>query len=394
MPWEMKTVEQTRLEFVKRVLAHEKSKSALCREYGISRPTGDKWLDRYLSGKALSDSSRRPFHTPNKIPEELEAEIVAAREAEPAIGARKTRRMLLDKKQENVPSASTINRVFQRNGLISKEASDAAKHIVRFEKDEPNEMWQADFKGNFLLQDGTRCYPLSLIDDHSRECLCADAKPNVQLQGTKESFRKTFQTYGLPNTLLCDNGLPWGSSQSTSITKFEVWLMEHDVLTIHIRPLHPQTQGKVERFNGSYKRERLKFYIPKDLEDAQRTREEYMRFYNDVRPHCALNYDHPSQHYTPSKRKYTDTVTEWDYGYGAVLVHVKPNGYLTFCGQGYFLSEGMSDKVVMLRPSSVKENVFHIIFRDFQIGSLDVENRMVTSRKIYRLSDDPRNEKV
>ena len=394
MPWEMKTVEQSRLEFVKRVLAHEKSKSALCRDYGISRPTGDKWIARYLSGKTLDNISRRPFHTPNKIPEAVETEIVIARKAEPAIGARKTRRILLDNGRENVPSASTINRVFQRNGLITKEASEAAKHIVRFEKDAPNEMWQADFKGNFLLQDGTRCYPLSLIDDHSRMCLCADAKPSICLQGTKESFRKAFETYGLPNTLLCDNGLPWGSSQSTSITKFEVWLMEHDVLTIHIRPFHPQTQGKVERFNGSYKQERLKFYVPKDMEDAQRTRDEYMRFYNDVRPHCALNYDHPSQHYKPSARKYTDSVREWDYGSGAALAHVKSNGYLTFHGQGYFLSEGMGDKIVMLRPSFVKDNVFHIIFRGFQIGTLDIENRMVTSRKIYRLSDDPRNGKV
>ena len=394
MPWERKTVEETRLEFVTRVLAHEKSKSALCREYGISRPTGDKWIARYLAGEDLSDHSRRPFHTPNRISEEMEAEIVAARKAEPAIGARKTRRIFLDEGKENVPSASTINRVFHRNGLITKEASEAAKHIVRFEKAEPNEMWQADFKGDFLLQDGKRCYPLSLIDDHSRMCLCADAKPNVQLHGTKESFRKAFETYGLPKTLLCDNGNPWGSSQSTSITKFEVWLMEHDVLTIHIRPVHPQTQGKVERFNGSYKQERLKFYVPKDMADAQKTREEYMHFYNCVRPHFALNLDHPSQHYRPSERKYTDDVPEWDYGHGAILAHVKSSGYFRFNGQGYFLSEGMGDKDVMLRPSATLKNVFRIVFRDFQIGSLNVENRMVISRKIYRLTDDPRNGKV
>ena len=345
MPWEQKTVEQARREFVQRVLSREKSKGALCREYGVSRPTGDKWIARYLAGETLSDRSRRPFHTPNRISEELEAEIVAARTAEPAIGARKTRRILLDEGKP-VPSASTINRVFRRNGLISEEASEAAAHIVRFEKTDPNEMWQADFKGDFLLLDNTRCYPLSIIDDHARMCLCADAKQGTQLQSTKESFRKTFQTYGLPRTLLCDNGNPWGSSQSTSITKFEVWLMEHDVLTIHIRPGHPQTQGKVERFNGSYKQERLKFYVPKDLRDAQRTREEYMRFYNEVRPHHALNLDHPSQHYKPSERRFTDSVTEWDYGSGAILKHVKSSGYFSFQGQGYFLSEGMGDKVV------------------------------------------------
>lgn len=394
MPWERKTVEETRLEFVQRVLAHEKSKSALCREYGISRPTGDNWIERYLNDEELGDRSRRPFHTPNRIPEEIEAELVTARKAEPAIGARKTRRMLLDQGRENVPSASTINRVFHRNGLITKEASEAAKPVVRFEKEEPNEMWQADFKGDFQLKDGTRCFPLSLIDDHSRMCLCADAKPNVKLNGTQESFRKAFEQYGLPKTLLCDNGNPWGSSQSTSITKFEVWLMEHDVLTIHIRSKHPQTQGKVERFNGSYKKERLKFYLPSDMEDAQRSREEYMAFYNYVRPHAALDLDHPSQHYRPSDRRYSDAVPEWDYGPGALLRRVKPTGYFTFEGQGYYLSEGIGDQVVMLRPSATEDNIFRIIFRSFRIASLDVEKHTIISRRIYRVSDDPRSGKV
>ena len=394
MPWERKTVEQSRLEFIMRALAREKSKSALCREFGISRPTGDKWIARYLADEDLCDRSRKPFHTPNRISDEDEARIVAARKAEPAVGARKTRRMLQDSGWEHPPSASTINRVFHRNGLITKEASEAAKRIVRFEKDKPNEMWQADFKGDFLLRDGTRCFPLSLIDDHSRMCLCADAKPNTRLDGTKASFRNAFLTYGLPRTLLCDNGNPWGSSQSTSITKFEVWLMEHDVLTIHIRPMHPQTQGKVERFNGSYKRERLKLYLPENMEDAQRSREEYRDFYNHVRPHDALKLDHPSQHYKPSERTYHEVVKEWVYDPGVTLHHVKSSGYFSFQGQGYFLSEGMGGKDVALRPSESNKNVFHILFRDFIVASLDVENHAIISRRIYRLHDDPRFGKV
>lgn len=390
MPWGTKTVEQTREEFVKRALAHEKSKSALCREYGISRPTGDKWIERYLNGADLCDQSRRPFHTPNRIPTDVEERIVAAREAEPAIGARKMRRMFQDAGWVDPPAASTINRVLHRNGLITREASLAAKHIVRFEKEAPNEMWQADFKGDFLLRDKTRCFPLSIIDDHSRMCLCADAKANTQMTGTQESFRKTFQIYGVPNTLLCDNGNPWGSSQTTAITKFEVWLMEHDVLPIHIHPWHPQTQGKVERFNRSYTQERLKFYIPTDLADAQRTREEYREFYNHVRPHDALDLDHPSQHYHPSERKFQDAVTVWEYAPGAELRSVKSTGYLSFRGKGYFLSEGLADKEVMIRPSATKDNLFRIIFRGFHVASLDVDNRMVISRKIFRLTNDPR----
>ncbi len=115
---------------------------------------------------------------PNKISLDDEQAIVAARKREPAIGAVKTRRMLIADGWENPPSVSTFNAVFKRNGLITKEASLAAQPLVRFEKEQPNEMWQMDFKGDFLLQDNTRCYPLSIIDDCSRFCLCGDAHTN------------------------------------------------------------------------------------------------------------------------------------------------------------------------------------------------------------------------
>lgn len=246
-----------REEFVKRVLAKEKSKSALCQEYGISRPTGDKWIKRYLAGESLSDRSRRPFHTPNRIPEWAEHRIVQARKQEPAVGAQKIHRMLQNDGWHDPPSVSTINAVFKRNGLITPQASEKAQHIQRFEMAAPNVMWQADFKGDFCLRDKTRCYPLSLLDDHSRFCLCADAKRNMQFPGVFESFQNVFRTYGLPNRLLCDNGVPWGSNQKEYITAFDVWLMELGILVIHIRPYRSQTQGKVERFNGSYTQERL-----------------------------------------------------------------------------------------------------------------------------------------
>lgn len=119
-----------------------------------------------------------------------------------------------------------------------------------------------------------------------------------------------------------------------------------------------------------------------------------MDFYNHIRPHDALKLDHPSQHYHPSDRKYNDAVSEWDYGSGAILRHVKASGYFTFQGQGYFLSEGMGDKTVMIRPSTTKDHVFRVVFRDFLVASLDVEHHAVISRRIYRLSNDPRNGKV
>ena len=390
MPWKDETMEQNREEFVKRVLSHEKSKIELCREYGISRPTGDKWIKRYLETGDMSDQSRRPFHTANKINPETENRIIAARRREPAVGAKKLHRMLTNDGWESPPSVSTINAVFKRNGLITREASEKATPHVRFAKAQPNDMWQSDFKGHYLLENKARCHPLSVIDDCSRFGLNGDAKDNEQFPGVRESFLKAFTEYGLPYSLLCDNGPPWGSSQSTSITAFEVWLMELGILTIHIRPKHPQTQGKVERFNGSYKQERLNFYVPKELADAQRCREEYLDFYNHRRPHHALNLDCPAQHYVPSKRKLPDKIDLWEYETGTELRQVKSSGYLSYGGQGYYLSEGLGDKTVGICPSG-EDGLMNIVFRQFRVAKLDLREHSIISRRIYLLHDDPRD---
>mgnify|MGYP000878841708 CR=1 FL=1 len=390
MPWkECKTVEQEREEFVKEVLTGKGTMSALCRKYGISRPTGYKWVSRYINGNNLANQSRAPFHTPRRISAEVEDMIVCARLKEPAIGAVKTKRMLENRGCTNVPSASTINAVFKRNGLITVQASQNATPYKRFEKEEPNEMWQSDFKGDFALRNAVRCYPLSIIDDASRKCLCADAKENMQLKSTMESFISTFRKYGLPKSLLCDNGVPWGSSQSTSITRFETWLMELGILPIHIRMRHPQCQGKVERFNGSYKQERLNFYTPLDMADAQRSRLEYRKFYNSERPHHALGLDVPDSRYKPSPREYQAKVSSWDYEVGGEIRQIKSSGYITFESQGYYLSEGLAGKTVCVYPTD-EDGIYDIVFRQFRVARLSLHNRVIMSRRIYLLHDDPR----
>ncbi|MCL2645158.1 MAG: DDE-type integrase/transposase/recombinase [Betaproteobacteria bacterium] len=234
---------ELREEFVERVLRGEASKTALCREYGISRRTGDKWIGRYQKGEPMSDRSRAPGSIANRTTAATEAAIVALRRKHPVLGAKKLKRML-ENQGMAAPAYSTINAILHRNGLIAKEASMAATPQKRFEKERPNEMWQADFKGHFAMLDGNRCHPLAILDDYSRYCLCIDAKENERYEGTKESFVRVFQRSGMPDTLLCDNGNPWGTAQSTGYTHFEVWLMDLGILTIHGRPRHPQTQGK------------------------------------------------------------------------------------------------------------------------------------------------------
>lgn len=393
VPWKEKTVEAERAAFVLASQKREKSFSALCREYGISRPTGYKWLHRQAAGGGLSDRSRAPISRPRQIPEAMETVIVEHRQKEPALGAVKIHRILENEGYTNIPCPSTINAVLKRNGCISLEASRAATPYQRYEKEAPNMMWQADFKGHFQLGDGSRCHPLAIIDDHSRYCLNADAKPDERREGTKTSFQSTFQRFGLPEVLLCDNGNPWGTSQSTGYTLFEVWLMDLGILPIHIRPLHPQTQGKTERFNRSFKDERLRFYIPADMQDAQRQRLEYQEFYNHFRPHHALGLDVPAQHYQPSPRPFPDAIVPWEHDQGAVLAKVKSTGFVTYRGQGYFLSEAFAGHVLEIVPSHT-DGVLNLVYRDFRIARIDLKERVVISKRCYRLVDDPRFTKL
>ena len=390
MPWKEQRLETMREEFVQRVLAHEKSKSELCREYGISRPTGDKWMSRYLSGETLSDLSRAPKSLPGKTDAETESNIVTYRRKYPAIGAVKMRRIMENDGYTQLPSTRTFNEIFKRNGLITKESSEAATPYERFEKSYPNEMWQADFKGHFAMENGARCHPLNIVDDYSRMNLCCAPLSSEKFSEVKPCVENVFRQYGLPFSFLCDNGNPWGTSQSTGFTSFEVWLMELGVLTLHGRFLHPQTQGKEERFNGSFTRECLKYNSIRDAAHAAKVFEEYRAFYNNIRPHMALHLEVPASKYRSSPRESPSGIREWEYADGLKVHKVKSSGYITIHGQGYFLSEAFGDKQIAFRESGKSDRLINLYFRQFCIGQIDMEKRVFTFKRAYLIDGDPR----
>ena len=355
-----------------------------------NQPTGDKWIARYLSGEKMEDLSKAPKSIPNKTTPEMEKKIVEYRTRYPAIGAVKMRRMMENDKYEKLPSARTFNEIFKRNGLITREASQASTPHQRFEKSYPNEMWQADFKGHFLMEDGARCHPLNIIDDHSRMNLCCEPLLSETFAEIKPCMEKLFKEYGMPFSFLCDNGNPWGTQQSTGFTSFEVWLMELGVLTIHGRILHPQTQGKEEKFNGSFTRECLKYHKIRNQADAANIFAEYRNFYNNVRPHMALNLEVPASKYVPSPRQYPSRIDEWEYSDDLTIRHVKSTGYITIRGQGYFLSEAFGNKQIAFRESRKGSNLVNLYFRQFRIGQINIDKRVFTFKRAYLIDGDPR----
>ena len=393
MPWEERNVTKTMLrrEFVERVLAHEKSKTALCLEYGISRPTGDKWIKRYLEDPSCEELSREPHHRANRTSTEMEALVVKTRKEHYDSCALVVRTILLKQGIPNVPCVRTINNIFRRYGLITPEASQAATPYKRFEKDAPNDMWQTDFIGNFALKNQRRCHPLMVMDDHSRFNLCCHAQYGETFGETIPVMRKLFLEYGMPRTILCDNGNPWGTVQSTGYSKYEVWMMERGILVVHGRIKHPQTQGKQERMNQTFRKACIRGHLYRSLRETQKSFDEFREFYNNERPHTALDLQTPASIYTPSTREYPRKIAAWDYGEGVELRRIKSTGYLTYGGQGYFLSEAFGDKIVAVRETKQEgRSILTLYFRQFTIGKISVDKQVFLMKKAFLTHNDPR----
>ena len=380
MPWKDKTVEELRKEFVEAAERCENF-SALCREFGITRATGYKWVKRYENDEALSDRSRRPNVTANKTAEVIETQIIKTRAAHPGWGAKKIK-VSLESKGVEMPCIKTVNNILNRYGCISKEESLKHKAFIRFEKERCNEMWQTDFKGEFKMQDGNYCFPLDIFDDHSRFVI--KIKPS---EGTSNlvlpTFREAFYEYGMPDSVLSDNGAQFAGFRQ-GYTQFEKWLMNHDVLPIHGRIKHPQTQGKIERFHRAMNQELLKHYTPKDISDAERAFNDWRNCYNNERPHEALGMKCPSDIYVPSERSYRDQVDKYEYSGKYHVIKVNNWGYVRFDRWQIYLSETMIGERIEFRPNP-SGDTFIACYRNFAIGEFDVHTGKLLHRKIWRL---------
>ena len=381
MPWERRTVEDQRREFAQAALVCSNF-SALCREYGITRRTGLKWKARYETQESLNDRSRRPHTSPSRTPEEVEQRILMLRAENPGWGARTLRKVLENQGEPDLPCAKTVNNILNRHGCISPEESQKRKPLIRYEKEECNMMWQTDFKGEFLMEDQKYCYPLTIIDDHSRFSI--KIAPRLSTRNVViPVFQEVFSEYGLPDSILSDNGAQFAGFRK-GYTQFERWLMELDILPIHGRIKHPQTQGKIERFHRTMKQELLNHTSISDIGDAQVQLENWREKYNTIRPHEALGMKTPGQVYIASTRKYPEKIQEWEYGGQYHVIKVNSWGYARFDKWQVYLSETMIGKHIEFRPSPDGESFF-ACYRNFKIAEFNTHNGELIHRTISRL---------
>lgn len=372
-----------RREFALLASQPDANHAQLCQRFGISRTTGYKWTARYRDGgdEALGDRSRRPARSPTRTPPHVEADVLALRDAHTAWGARKIHTVLARTLGSESPAPSTITAILRRHSRLAAEPP--TRDHVRFEAEAPNDLWQMDFKGDFLLGDGARCYPLTLTDDHSRFALCIEACADQRRATVAAHLSRVFARYGLPRRLLCDNGPPWGTTWGTDgagrrrphWTRLGAWLVRRGVTLVHGRPYHPQTQGKQERFHRSLDEEVI---APlggglglSDMAACQARFAAWRSLYNEERPHEGIAMAVPSCRYRVSARAAPTVEPVVAYDVGTEVRRVSGTGEISFRGEMHHVGKGFAGERVGLRASEV-EGVWSVWYAHQEVWAVRV----------------------
>jgi transposase InsO family protein len=372
MPWHEVSIMDERGEFVRLASVEGANRRELCRRFGIHPSTGYKWLGRWSADGELADRSRRPHSSSRQTDSVVEGHILALRDAHPAWGARKLAHCL-ERDGVSVPAVSTVHEILRRNGRIVRPIGGTAVH-QRFEKPAPNLLWQMDFKGHVALADGSRCHPLTVIDDHSRYSLCLQACANEQGSTVQQRLETTFRRYGLPEAFFVDNGTPWGDASGQRWTRLGLWLLKLGICLLHSRPYHPQSRGKNERFHRTLNAEVFALRRLRDLADAQRAFDAWRTIYNLERPHQALNQEVPASRYHPSPRPMPERLPQVEYDVTEVVRTVPTTkDYISFKGRHWKVPQAFRGERVAIRPLTT-DGRYGVFFAAHQIAAIDLTN--------------------
>ena len=386
MSWSETSAMTERKKLVEMYRGKGRTMSSICRELGVSRKTGYKWVKRHEERglEGLKDRSRAPRSHPNATPAEVESRLLEAREERPLWGPKK---LLWKLRQEDgrltVPSASTAWAILKRHGLIETrqrrrppEASSAPRMAVTG----PNDVWCADYKGQFKTMDGRYCYPLTVSDGFSRYLVSCRGLRNTRTQGARPVFERAFREYGLPWRLRTDNGNPFASSGLAGLTSLTVWMLKLGIGLERIQPGHPEQNGRHERMHRTLKRETV---VPPaaDLEAQQRRFDRFRRDYNEERPHEALGLRPPGAVYERSRRPYPRQLEEYEYPTHYEVRKVDLFARFTFRMHSIYANECLIGEYLGL--VEVEDGIWRVYFRNLELGIVDESQLRRTKRIGY-----------
>jgi putative transposase len=369
-----------RLRFVARLLEGEKM-AVLCREYDVSRKTGYKLFSRYKDQgyEGLTDRSRRPYRQGCRLPEAIESLILGLKREHPSWGAPKIREKIRRKNLEiQLPAISTVHAVLHRHDLVNRprrrryKAEGTPLSTTR----RPNDLWCADYKGEFMLADKRYCYPLTITDFASRYLLSCEALSTTKEHYAFAVFERVFKDFGLPKAIRTDNGVPFASPNSLfGLSKLSVWWLRLGIEIERIKPGNPQQNGRHERMHLTLKKEATK-PAAKNLLQQQGKFDRFIEIYNQERPHQAIGMQYPAELYTPSPRSYRG-IGELEYPFHDRTITVTNCGRICIGKRKINLSTVFAGQNVGVKE--ISDKIWLVSFMKYDLGFFDQELGTVTS---------------
>ncbi|VAV84973.1 Transposase, partial [hydrothermal vent metagenome] len=331
MPFKVRTKMEQKVEFICEWLTGNYTITELCSVFEISRPTAYKLIDRYenFGIEGLREKKSTPKYHPNKTNQEVEKSILRLKEKHSLWGAKKIRKLLFNVCiEKDIPSVVTVHNILFRNGLVKpqKRLKRVKPVYPIFDPKVCNEVWSADYKGKFLMGNKIYCHPLTIADSKSRFLFTAKGHYNETFKAAKAEFTKVFRKFGIPKQIHTDNGSPFGSVRAIGrFTRLSYWFIELGIMPVFSDPAHPEQNGRHERMHRDLKAACAK-PSAYDLKAQQRRLNHFVKEYNQIRPHEALDMETPGYVHSFSTRPFPERIPRFDYGSNLKVVKVTQNG--------------------------------------------------------------------
>jgi transposase InsO family protein len=362
-----------RTQFIADFLRDTLTITELCDLYGVSRKTGYKWIDRYLrQGPAgLTERSRRPWHSPNTTPPEIVEAFLEVRRRHPSWGGKKILTVVHKRHPRwALPGRSTVCEILKRHGMVTKRRHK--RHIGHPGKPTsailaPNDVWSADFKGQFKTGDGRYCYPLTVTDGYSRYLLGCQALYTTAVAEARPVFTRLFREYGLPKRIRTDNGVPFATNTLARLSSLSAWWVHLGVLPELIEPGKPQQNGRHERMHKTLKAEATRPPAG-SLAAQQRTFNRFREEFNHERPHEALDQETPASVYTPSSREMPKKLPPLEYPDRFEVRYVSTNGGIRWNSRWVNVSIVCAREYVGLEE--IDDGIWNVYFGALKLGRL------------------------
>ena len=381
MPWLETSPVEERIRFISDAASDRFTMSELCARYGISRRVGYKWLARYeQEGRhGLRDRSRAPKHYPHRIDREVVELLCEFRREHPFWGARKLLRVLTDRNPDiaHWPAPSTAADLLARHGLVKRRRHRRPHQhpgVIAPTTFAPNDLWTADFKGEFRTGDGLYCYPLTIADQHTRFLISCHGLLSTQTVTAKPVFERAFREYGLPLAIRTDNGVPFATQSIHGLSYLNVWWMRLGIQHQRILPGRPDQNGAHERMHRTLKRQAVK-PVRKNCRAQQRVFDAFRTEYNEVRPHERLNQETPASCYSKSPRSFPSRLPAIEYPGHFVVKKITTGGTFRFHYKLLYIANSMVDQYIGLEETD--DGVWSIYFNTVLIATLDERDYII-----------------